>query len=237
MRSLIISLALILSFLGPVWAQAPEPFVGAFISEDLWNNYSDNVHRFDVKWSASNWRDFDKFLKRVVQEAAGRQIVLDLSIHGLGKDLPLCAVGDDKRSYLATFGGVINHIEKYIPDAQLKAVIAENCYGAETYHGSINPPLNYVNNSKGCLLESRTKGNPKFIVYGFTNMRNTPPCGYEQYVHNQFVTLEDIRKYKDLAPLHLDECSEVIAKDLQRMILARLLFKLDGIERIILLRK
>jgi hypothetical protein len=68
-------------------------------------------------------------------------------------------------------------------------------------------------------------------------MRNTPPCGYEQYVHNQFVTLEDIRKYKDLAPLHLDECSEVIAKDLQRMILARLLFKLDGIERIILLRK
>ncbi len=237
MKSLIISLALIMSFLVPVWAQAPEPFVAAFISEDLWNNYSDNVHRFDVKWSATDWRDFDKFLKRVVQEAAGRQIVLDLSIHGMGKDLPVCALSDNKHTYLATFGGIINHIEKHIPDAQLKALILENCYGAETYHGSINPSPNLISKAKGCLLEPRTKGNPNFSVYGFTNMRNVPPCGYEQYIHNQFVTLEDIRKYKDLAPLHLDESTEETAKNLQRMILTRLLFQQDGIQRIILLRK
>ncbi len=230
MRNLILSLALIVTFLCPALAQAPDYYLAEYISSDLWNNYSDSPHVPDLKVRAKDWKSFEPFLKEVKKNANGRPIILDLSVHGID-GVPVCAVGNDKSSYLATVGAIINLIEKYIPAENIRACVFESCFGAETYNGSITPPETLLNpHAKGCLLKPRTKGSPSFKCYGVANFRNIPPCALEQFLHNEFVTLEDLRIYEARPPVRLDKVTEQNMVHFNRFVLIKLL-KQDGVFR------
>lgn len=234
MKGLIISLALIATFLSPVWALAPnQPFIAVFVDKSLANNYSDNVHEFGVFWVAKDFSSFDKFLLETKKKAGARKIILDLSFHGL----PMVFIcGTDKG--LATTGGLINHIEAIIPSEQIECVCFEPCYAGQVYNRSFHAGADLVNPlAKRCLLEARLAPNPKFPVWGLPNSRNVPPNVLEQVIHNQYITIEDLRQYENKFPVVLAPDTEQMAVTLQRMILARLLYTEDGVQRVILLKK
>jgi hypothetical protein len=229
MKAISLLLTLILFFSPVVLAKEEAPYTVVFCSYDLQWNWSDNTHHFDKFEKAKTWTGFEKFCQDVKLEAGVRPVLFILSVHGLDY-VPVLAVSDSRRSYVATQAGVINKLEKYFSDNNL-TVIEECCMGGIAYHGSINPPPELVKKIKGCLLEGRQKGNPIFKVLGFPNYRSVPPVAFEQYIHRDFQTLEDLRQYKDKAPVQLNKQLEEISALLQRIVLDTELKK-DGIERI-----
>lgn len=224
MKALTLFLVLILFFSPVVGAREQSPFLAVFISEDLANNYSDFPHQVGLKVVAKDWKCLDEFLNETVKLAAGRQIILDFSIHGMGEECPVLSVGDRRHSFVGTMGGLMNHIERIVPEKQIEACILESCYGNQVYRGSLNPPSNLIRKIKGCLLEGRGARDPQFKVLGFNGFRNVPPCGIEQYLHKELLTLQDLR---GLAPVHLTKQSEEISVLMQRIILDKMLAKDD----------
>lgn len=228
MRLLTLLLALILFFSPVVGAKEELPYTVVWCSYDLQWNWSDNTHHVDRFEKAKTWTGFEKFCQDVKIEAGARPILFVLSVHGL--DIPpVLAVGDERHSYVATQAAVINKLEKYFAKNDL-TLIEECCYAGVAYNGSINPGTHLVRKQTGCMLEGRQKGNPKFKVLGFPNYRSVPPVAFEQYIHHDFQTLEDLRKYKDQAPLQLDKQLEEISVLLQRIVLDSELKK-DGVQR------
>lgn len=231
MKSFILSLAVILSFLAPVWATEPVEFLAIYCSGDREHRYKKDVfnHPIDAFCKADDWRSLAPFLRKVKQEAAGRPICLNVMAHGMDICPILCVSADEKKdtpSYGATFGGVINVIEEELAGAQL-ITVWETCHGSVVYKNSLNPGKELLNlKSTRCLLLPRTKGDPTFPVYGMEDFNNPVPCALEQYLHRDFQTLVDLRKSKGS---RLSPDLQEIYKILNYVILERL-ERTDGIK-------
>lgn len=238
MKQWVLILSLVLSFLCPVYGQAPTEYLAIYCSGDRAHRYQKDIfnHHIDAFCEAKDWRSLAPFLRKVKQEAAGRPIVLNLMAHGMDVCPVLVVSADDKfktPSYTATMAGVINTIEEELSGAQLVTVF-ETCFGSTVYKGSINPGKDLLNpGNKKCLLQARTKGDPDFICYGMEDFSNPVPCALEQYLHKDFQTLVDLRKSKGgrLSP----EMQELY-KILNYVILERL-ERQDGLAPEVLIKK
>ncbi len=219
MKQLIISLALILSFLAPALAQEPSEFLAVYTSGDRVHRYTKQVfnHRIDALCSAKDWRSLAPFLRQVKSQAQGRKILLNLCVHGMDVCPILCVAASEKApSYSATFGGVLNVIEEELTGANL-VVITETCHGSIVWAGSLTPGPELINvKAKKCLLLPRTKGAPSFEVWGVEDYSNPIPCAMEQYLHKDFQTIHDLRT---LAPVRLSKETQELCKYLNYVIL------------------
>jgi hypothetical protein len=205
-------------FFAPVMAQSPSHYLAIYCSKDRIHRYGKDIfnHPIDLIVSAKDWRSFDPFLKKVKEEAHGRPIIINLMAHGTDV-VPVLLVGDDKHSYAATEGAVLNHIEEIIGDDLV--LVQETCFGSSVYKGSLNPYRELIRKGDKTLLENRTKGNPKFKVLGIDGYSNPIPCALEQYLHNDMETLVDLREFTTKAPARLNEKEQKARTDVNYLLL------------------
>ena len=231
MRLVSILLALILFFSPVVWAKEEGPLVAVFVDYTLQFNYSDNVHNTEIFWVAKDWSTFDQFLLEAKKRAGARKVVFDIAVHGIPVVFVLSA-GNEKKGYLATTAGLLNHIDSVVGAQNVECVCLEACYAGFCYYSSVHPDRFMVRPlARRAMLEGRSAPSPLYPVYGLPSSRNIPPNVLEQYLHKQFLTIEDLRQYEYKCPPNLSAQTEEIAVLLNRMILARLLFQMDKVER------
>lgn len=231
MKAISLLLALILFFSPVVLAQAPTPYICVFVSADRAHRYKPDIinHHIDLIQEAKDWRAFDPFLRKVKEQAAGRQIVLDLCAHG-DSVVPVLLVGDERHSYIATESAIINHLEAILGDNIV--LLQETCYGGQVFYGSINPypELLGIRGAKN-LIEGRTKGAPAFKVLGVINYSNPIPCTLEQYLHDNMETVVDLRQFHGRAPERLTKDEQQLRTDINYLLLMRF-HLIDGINKI-----
>lgn len=231
MRLISILMALILFFSPVVWAKEEGPLIAVFVDYTLQFNYSDNIHNEELFWVAKDWSTFDQFLLEARKKAGARKIILDIACHGTPVVFVLAA-GNGKKSYCATVGGLLNHIDNIVGAQNVECVCLEACTAGFCYYSTMHPNKMMIRPlAKRAILEDRLAPNPVYPIYGLASCRNIPPNVLEQYLHKQFLTIEDLRQYEYKCPPNLSEQTEEIAVLLNRMILARLLFQMDKVER------
>lgn len=142
---------------------------------------------------AYDWDNFDSFLDDVAKKAGNRPIDLDIDVHGL-EHLTLQYVDYRTEQWVskrATFGYLINHIEKHLRGRNV-TLLVESCYGGHVYKHTIrnNKP------EPGVKVEDCNHV-PSFPVYGGTyghmGMGNLV---YLQYVSGFRYAFNDLRRWE-----------------------------------------
>lgn len=233
MRLLTLLLALVLFFSPISWAQEQPPFLAIYCSADRVERFTKDRfnHHVDLFCKAKDWTSFEPFLKEVAIKAAGRPVILSMSVHGI-EEVPLLCVGkDENHPFYATEGGMINKVEE--SGANILCIVEETCHASTVYAGSLNPPPHLLkHDNKRSLVENRKKGAPSFPVFGVEDFSSPIPSALEQYLHNDFQTISDLRKYvPGVAPSRFSKFTQEVYKQLNYMLLMK--YKhLDGIEKL-----
>jgi hypothetical protein len=174
----------------PVNADTEKPFLAVYASNDFpredWTRYKP-----DLIYYSTDWKTFDSFLKAASQLAGGREIELDIQVHG---DKKLTCVGGTEKNPVfsdATMGYVVNHIERYLNPAKV-TVFLEACYGAYVYKTTMrgNRDPQYLGYIEDCYHT------PEFPIYGNGNHLGYNNIVYLQYFHNIMPLLRDLRDFE-----------------------------------------
>ena len=133
------------------------------------------------------WRDFEDALIKIAHNAHGRTVVLDIDVHGTPKGYL------SVNRHIATMGGVLNKIEKYLDKDNL-IVVFESCYAQVVYNKSLR---NFFLVARSLHdLAGTYIGDPPYPVYGVNNTLNVNTLAYCQYITNNFVFIQDLRERK-----------------------------------------
>lgn len=202
LKSLAVIFYLFVSFCFlPVSCETEQTYLCVFSSIDQRNFHNWDKFKPEVECYAYTWKSFPSVL-RIAREETSKDQVIDvvIDVHG-GEYLAICPdIGSD--SY-ATFGYVVNQIEKELKDRRVR-LFCEACFGGNIYRESIR-------NNLPCYPPFNGECNhvPKFPIYGIKSGGiSYGNVVYQQYYYHKIINFVDLREYEKARPRMRDRAED-----------------------------
>lgn len=189
--------------IAPIGAEVDHKYLAVFSTpgfERFWK-----IEPVDYRVTARDWSQLDQFLMYTAMHAHGREVILDIDVHGDENGLYLqwmerygsMSFVESRR---ATVGYLFSKIDQYFPQGNV-TVLLEACYAGRAYKNTIRNNLPVPGDAVADYVST-----PAYPVWGVGN--ETSNFGnhiYLQYKYpDQRMFFEDMRNYefKPLAAKH-----------------------------------
>lgn len=167
-------------------------------TKDCWRD-----QKPDLFFTASDWDDFDLFLKVVKKEAKSRKIVIDIDSHGsVDGELYI-----EYKNFGVTFsqeanlGYICNEIEKYISPKKI-TLLLESCCSAAVYknlHEEVS-----IHSDGDCFEPYKYTRATLYPIYGVGEQLCWDNVIFLQRKYGLYAAFKDLREWENKKVGHID---------------------------------
>lgn len=199
MKQLFIALFLCFMLVAPAGSQQDDnkPFLAVFCQPEFAEDWKEEEP--DYLMTSRNWGDFKLFISEVKRLSGGRPLRIDIDSHGnICGHLYFDPEKTTDPGTEASMGYILNQVDR-LPPGQVQLVTLEACFAGWVYNQSLHQ--GYDAEFQGNVLENyKPNVAPAYPVYGVSNISNWNNAVYAQYITNEFVDFQDLRKYEQESP-------------------------------------
>jgi len=190
----LIMLALPLSIVPAEPIENKKEFVAVFTfpgTHKFWRKYNP-----DLYFVASDWDDFDVFLKEIKERSGHKPVVIDLDVHGADGWLYLqygSGYGEPL-TYQASLGYVCNEIDKYLPPKRV-IFLLEACHPEVVYKNLHNPI--FIHDGGDLVEPYKSNTAPPYAIWAVGRTFNFGNLIFLERKYNVYAGFMDMRLFED----------------------------------------